>query len=131
MVEVLCFIFGRYLYSNLLSTEILPPEHFFVILNLQKWKWFASCLYNPYRNNNSRHVTIMSKNIDIQLDMKTLSFEQIKCWEWWGAQEFSTSCEFYNLSSLTKQPTCFQNPTIKHAFISFLQIFFIVFKIPV
>ena len=37
--------------TKLLSIEPIPPECFFVELNLGKRKWLISCSYNPHKNH--------------------------------------------------------------------------------
>ena len=51
--------------TNLLCIEPIPSECFFAELNLCKSKWLMSCSYNPHKINISKHIEILSKNLDL------------------------------------------------------------------
>ena len=51
--------------TKLLLIEPIPSKYFFVELNLRKRKWLIPCSYNPHKNNISRHIETLSKNLDL------------------------------------------------------------------
>ena len=38
---------------------------FFTEFNLPKRNWLISCSYSPHKNNISKHIEILSKNLDL------------------------------------------------------------------
>ena len=51
--------------TKLLSIEPMPSECLFVEFNLRKLKWLISCSYDQHDNNISKHIEILSKNLDL------------------------------------------------------------------
>ena len=50
--------------SNLIKTESLPTEGFYVELKLPKEKWLINCSYNPHSNAISNHLETLSEFLD-------------------------------------------------------------------
>ena len=90
---------------KLLSIEPIPSECFFVDLNLRKGKWVISCSYNPHKNDISKHIEILTKNLDIYssqhksniiIGYLNVGVSDPHMNDFWNA---------YNFSSLIKKPT--------------------------
>ena len=92
-----------------LSIEPLRSECFCVELILCKKKWLISCSYNRHKNNFSKHIGILSKNIDLhssQYESNIIIGDFIV-----GVSDphMNDFCDAYNLISLIKEPTCYKN----------------------
>ena len=49
---------------KLLSSEVIPPEGFYIEMNLYKKKSLINCSYNPEKRNISKHIAAMRNNLD-------------------------------------------------------------------
>ena len=108
-VEGILLYVREYIPAKLLSIEAIPPEYFFVNLNLRKRQWLLSCSYNPHKNNISKHSEILSKNLDLyfsQYESNIIGDFNV------GANDphMNDFCNVYNLSSLIKAPACYKTP---------------------
>ena len=95
--------------TKLLSIEPIRSECFFVELNLRKRKWLISCSYNPHKNKFSKHIEILSKNLDLSSQYKSnIIIGDFNV----GVSDphMNDFCNGYNLSSLINEPIFYKNP---------------------
>ena len=100
---------GENIPSKVISKETLSIEGVFFELNFCKKKWLLSCSYNPKFNTITDHLEILRRNVDlysVQYENLILIGDFItdinhSC--------MKTFCESYTLSSLIKEPTCYNN----------------------
>ena len=96
--------------SNLLAFEDKPIESLLIELNLRNTKMLINCSYKPHQSEIKKHLTALTNSLDLQpskyekiliLDDFSVEIEEANM-KWF--------CENYNLKSLIKQPTCYNNP---------------------
>ena len=88
----------------------MTSECFFVELNLCKRKRLISCSYNPHKNNISKHIEVLRKNLDLyssQYESNIIIGDFNVGVSGVHMNDFRNA---YNLSSLVKEPTCSKNP---------------------
>ena len=106
---LLVFI-GEDIQANHLSSESTPIEGIFVKLNFRKKNWLLCCTYNPNRNIITNHLDALKRSLDPYstkyddlMVIGDLNAEiNLEC--------MKLFCETYDLSSLVKVPTCYENP---------------------
>ena len=100
-----------------LSIEPIPSECFFVELNLRKRKWLVSCSYNSHKNSISKHIEILSKNLDLYSSQYesniTIGDFNVEV----SDPHMNGFCNAYNISSLIKESNCYVTKPriIRHA----------------
>ena len=82
----------------------------FVELNLRKRKWLISCSYNLHKNNISKHIEILSKNLDLCSSHYESNIIIGDFNVGVSDPDMNDFCNAYNLSSLIKEPTCHKIP---------------------
>ena len=96
--------------SNLLALEDKPIESLFIELNLQNTKILMNYSYNPHKSEIKKHLTALRNS----LDLYSSRYDKILILGNFNveieAANMKSFCENYNLKSLTKQQTCYQNP---------------------
>ena len=97
--------------SNLVEAEAKPIESFYIELNLRNDKWLLNCSYNPHKNNTGNHLKALSDF----LDSHSSAYEKVLVLGDFNVefddQNMKTFCDSYSLTSLIKQPTCYENPS--------------------
>ena len=97
--------------SNLVEAETKPIEGFYIELNLSNDKWLPNCSYNPHKNNIGNHLKALSDFLDSRFPTykKALNLGDFNV----EANDLNTKifCDSSCLTSLTKQPTCYKNPS--------------------
>ena len=87
-----------------------PIEGIYVKLNFRKKNWLLCCTYNPNRNIITNHLDALKRSLDPYstkyddlMVIGDLNAEiNLECMKLFG--------ETYDLSSLVKVPTCYENP---------------------
>ena len=96
--------------AKVICCDFPTSESFLVKINLHKKKWLINCSYNPHKNNISSHLNVITKASDTYYG----KYENVVLLGDFHAGIEETTmksfCESYNLTNLTKQPTCFKNP---------------------
>ena len=105
---------GEEIPSKLIPIKHCSTEAFFIELNLRRKILLLCCTYNPHRNFISVHVS----NIGKKLDLFSANHDRIFLIGDFNAkfhkQFLKEFCDFYNLKTLIKDPTCFKNPVNRH-----------------
>ena len=102
----------------------LHIEALFFELNLKIQKWLVFCSYHPYKNLIKEHIQVLTEgtqfysqdreNILLMGDYNIEITETNK----------SSFCEIYHLIDITKQPSCFKNPSNS----SFIDLFLLTIQ---
>ena len=96
--------------QNALHSDFLTAERFYAEVILHKKKWRINCSYNPHKNNICTHLEVVTKTLDSYYS----KYENVIFLGDFNAGVLETPmtsfCESYNLKSIIKQPTCFDNP---------------------
>ena len=92
--------------SNLVEAEAKPIECFYVELNLRNGKWLLICSYSPNKNNIGSHF----KELSDYLDSHTSTYEKVLILCDFNVEVNEKKNEKF-LTSLVKQPACYQNPS--------------------
>ena len=102
-----------YIREDIPSTLLLIKnitEEFFVEKNLHKKKWLISRSYNPSKALFANHMTVLSKNIEINTTKynNLLFLGDFNA----GLEDGSIKkfCLAYSLTSRINKPTCDKNP---------------------
>ena len=114
-----CSICGRiFLYVKdgisfrLLREHRLPDntECLFIEIKIRNKKWHLCYLYNPHKNNISNHIFHLGKGFHSYIT----HYDNILFLGDFNSQLSENCvndfCNFYNLSNLFKEPTCFKRP---------------------
>ena len=95
--------------SKLLSIENHSIKGFYIVLNFRKKKWLLCGTYSPDRNNIGNQLDSLSKNValyssayDSDIVIGDFSIEA-------DSKEMSRFSDTFDLTSLTKEPTCYKN----------------------
>ena len=95
--------------SNLLRIDS-EIEAFYIELNIRIKRFLLCCSYNPNKNQITKHLAVISKNLDT-FSSKYDSFILIgdlnsePC-----EQPLKDLCHVYNCQNIIKDKTCFKNP---------------------
>ena len=97
--------------SNLVKAETKPIEGFYIELNLRNDKWLPNCSYSPQKNNIRKNLKALSDFLDSRSSTykKVLNFGDFNVEA--DEQNMKIFCDSYSLTSFTKQPTCYKNPS--------------------
>ena len=128
IVERLCYMLMK---IKLLSSEANPSVGFYVEMNLCKKKWLIDCSYNPEKENISKHTTAMRQS----LELYSTRYENIIVLGGFNV-EVQNKCLMDFCKTITSGVWSLNKhvskiPKTNHAFILYLQIFHIVFKVGV
>ena len=96
--------------AKVLHSNFPAAESFYAEIILHKKRWLINCSHNAHKNNIRRHLEVVTKTLDSYYS----KYENVMFLGDFNAGVLETPmtsfCEFYNLKSIIKQPTCFKNP---------------------
>ena len=88
-----------------------PIESFYVELNLLNSKWLVNCSYNPHKNSIAIHLDRISESLDLLYSdyEKIIFLGDFNVTD--DEHHTKSFCENYGLKNLTRQPTCYKEPS--------------------
>ena len=96
--------------AKVLHSDFPAAEKFYAEIILHKQRWLINCSYNPHKNNICRNLEVVTKTLDSYYSRhkNVIFLGHFKA----GVLEtpMTSFCKSYNLKSILKQPTCFNNP---------------------
>ena len=115
--------------SNLIVFEDKPIKNLFIEFNLRNTKILINCSDNPHKSEVKKHLTALRN----PLDLHSLKYKKLLILGDFNAEieeaNVKSFCENYNLKSLIKQPTCYNNPNKPTCIDLILTTFHACFKV--
>ena len=82
---------------------------------MRQRSWLISCSYSLHKDNISKHIEILSKNLDLYSSQYENNIIIGDFNVGVSDPHMNDFCDAYSLSSLIKEPTCYKVPKYCHA----------------